>query len=234
MFSGNVVWRGIIFTILMIFGKLVCGLWLVRLPVSMPLKGGSFDFKGYFDILAPRYSSRQEKAESPVEEFSASKNIELERVAKQDQIRGESRGQHRKEASTYREQSNDEIQPGPKDTTQSPSNNTNSPSTPTPQILTRGPTKPLSLYPPSILGLAMVARGEIGFLISSLAESNSIFTSAGSGTDEIFLIVTWAIMLCTVVGPVGVGLLVRRLKRLEKEKGKSGGGTDVLGVWGVN
>jgi len=77
-------------------------------------------------------------------------------------------------------------------------------------------SKPFSLYPCAILGLAMVARGEIGFLISSLAESNGIFSTGGN--DQIFLIVTWAIVLCTVVGPVGVGLLVRRVKRLEKVK----------------
>lgn len=77
----------------------------------------------------------------------------------------------------------------------------------------------------------MVSRGEIGFLISSLADSNGIFSTGGN--DDIFLIVTWAIVLCTVVGPVGVGLLVKRLKRLEMEKEEGGGGRDVLGVWGV-
>jgi hypothetical protein len=77
----------------------------------------------------------------------------------------------------------------------------------------------------------MVSRGEIGFLISSLADSNEIFSSGGN--DDIFLIVTWAIVLCTVVGPVGVGLLVKRLKRLEMARDAGGGGRDVLGVWGV-
>lgn len=98
------------------------------------------------------------------------------------------------------------------------------------------PPKPFSLYPAAILGLAMVARGEIGFLISALADSNGIFTSTtveGSSNDQIFLIVTWAIVICTVVGPVGVGLLVRRVKRLEMLKEQGEAGRDVLGVWGV-
>ncbi|RYP22120.1 hypothetical protein DL765_001879 [Monosporascus sp. GIB2] len=34
------------------------------------------------------------------------------------------------------------------------------------------PAKPVSLYPSGIISLAMVARGEIGFLISAVAESN--------------------------------------------------------------
>ena len=33
-----------------------------------------------------------------------------------------------------------------------------------------------NLYPTSMLGLAMVARGEIGFLISSLAEAKGVFS----------------------------------------------------------
>ena len=77
----------------------------------------------------------------------------------------------------------------------------------------------------------MVARGEIGFLISSLAERNGIFSTGGD--DQIFFTVMWAIVLCTAVGPVGVGLLVRRVKRLEKVK-EGTGGRDVLGVWVVS
>lgn len=40
------------------------------------------------------------------------------------------------------------------------------------------PRKPRSLYPASIIGLTMVARGEIGYLIASLAETDGIFSSA--------------------------------------------------------
>lgn len=77
----------------------------------------------------------------------------------------------------------------------------------------------------------MVARGEIGFLISSLAESNGIFSSGGN--EQVFLIVTWAIVLCTLIGPVCVGLLVRRVKTLERERVGRGDGRYVLGVWGL-
>src|SRR5882757_7705674 len=63
--------------------------------------------------------------------------------------------------------------------------------------------RPKSLYPASLLGCAMVARGEIGFLISALAASNGILedssSSNGAGDDsaglasDIYLTATWAI-----------------------------------------
>jgi len=96
-------------------------------------------------------------------------------------------------------------------------------------------TKPRSLYPALILGSAMVTRGEIGYLISSLAESGHVLgpPADGSGSDqpsEIFIISTWAITLCTIAGPITMGLLVRRVRRLEGEQGSR---QSVLGVWGV-
>ncbi|KAI5777351.1 Sodium/hydrogen exchanger family-domain-containing protein [Geopyxis carbonaria] len=92
---------------------------------------------------------------------------------------------------------------------------------------------PRSLYPPSILGLAMVARGEVAFLIASVADAEGIFDGGEGG---LYLVVMWAAMLCTVVGPMGVGALVRRVKGLEKKRLAEGGraeGVGVLGVWGV-
>ncbi|KAF2004440.1 Sodium/hydrogen exchanger [Amniculicola lignicola CBS 123094] len=106
------------------------------------------------------------------------------------------------------------------------------------QLQSPAPPKPFSLQPPLMLALAMVSRGEIGFLISSVAESRGVFASPGSNSNaesDIFLVVTWAIVLCTIVGPLGVGLCVRRVKALEERKNseQEGAGRDVLGVWGV-
>ena len=97
--------------------------------------------------------------------------------------------------------------------------------------------RPISFYPALILGSAMVARGEIGFLLSAIAESNGILASSSSvmqpqsTNDETFLIVTWAIMLCTFLGPVSVGLLTRHTKRLENFGDSKR--WDVLGAWGT-
>ena len=86
----------------------------------------------------------------------------------------------------------------------------------------------------------MMARGEIGFLIAALAQSRGIFAAENeeSGTREnsgstIYLVAMWAIVLCTVIGPVSVGLLVRRVKRLQLQRRERSGGEDPLGIWGV-
>lgn len=102
--------------------------------------------------------------------------------------------------------------------------------------------KPVSIYPSLILGSAMTARGEIGFLVSSLAQGNDIFfpstqTHESKGTDDplIFLIVTWAILLCTITGPMLVGMLVKRVRKLEETAAtdQQTNPKDVLGGWGL-
>lgn len=95
------------------------------------------------------------------------------------------------------------------------------------------PPKPKSLYPASILSLAMVSRGEIGYLIASLAESNKIFGETSDGSSsETYLVVIWAISLCTLIGPISVGTLVKRVKSLQIQRANTGG-PDPLGVWGI-
>ncbi|KAL0955288.1 hypothetical protein HGRIS_004178 [Hohenbuehelia grisea] len=150
MFAGRLIWRGIVYTIPMIFGKLVCGLWLVR-----------------FSLLSWKTTSTSKTAQETLQQ-------------------------------------------------------------------------PLSLYPASMLGLAMVARGEIGFLISSIAESNGIFGTqasvegAASSSSDIYIVVTWAIALCTMIGPMALGLLVKRVKALRQfERGQASGKDDPLGIWGT-
>ena len=81
----------------------------------------------------------------------------------------------------------------------------------------------LSVGPPHstalLVGLAMVARGEIGFLIASLSQSSGTLTfqrrndlGIASSGEEIFLVIVWAVVICTIVGPLGVGIIVRRLR----------------------
>jgi len=58
-----------------------------------------------------------------------------------------------------------------------------------------------------LVGFAMVARGEIGFLIASLSQSSgtltlreqSQLTTEPSG-EAIFLVIIWAVVLCTIIG----------------------------------
>lgn len=61
-----------------------------------------------------------------------------------------------------------------------------------------------SFNPALFVGSAMVARGEIGFLIAAIAQSRGIFSS-----DQ-FLVVMWSIMVWTIIGPITMGILTRR------------------------
>lgn len=63
-----------------------------------------------------------------------------------------------------------------------------------------------------LVGFAMIARGEIGFLIASLSQSSGTLNlkdPSGSG-ESIFLVIVWAVVLCTIIGPVAVGIIVRK------------------------
>ncbi|QSZ29543.1 hypothetical protein DSL72_004058 [Monilinia vaccinii-corymbosi] len=85
-----------------------------------------------------------------------------------------------------------------------------------------GPLAAETTRPPHVeallVGFAMVARGEIGFLIASLSQSSGTLSlnnrqiiAVGSG-EAVFLVVVWAIVICTITGPIAVGILVKRLR----------------------
>lgn len=57
----------------------------------------------------------------------------------------------------------------------------------------------------TMLGLAMIARGEIGLLIIQLG-----LNSTNALSEEAFLVAIWAIVLNTILGPVSVALLLKR------------------------
>ncbi|PBL03117.1 hypothetical protein ARMGADRAFT_1003913 [Armillaria gallica] len=67
----------------------------------------------------------------------------------------------------------------------------------------------------TLLGTAMVARGEIALIVAEIARP--IF-----GDDEPFAVVVWAILLNTVGGAVGVGLVLRA--RMDKPSRRSSAG----------
>jgi Kef-type K+ transport system membrane component KefB len=191
MFTGAIVWRGIVYTILMVLGKLICGIWLVRL--SLPSLSHEL-----------RNVSRQLKLPS-----SSHVSHLWGRVSKRNSSTSTS-APPRQQGETMT--SAVSLSPPQVTASQFPEKLPN-------------PSKPLSLHPALVVAFAMTARGEIGFLISAVAESKGVFSSplpsdqSSSGESDIFLIVTWAIVLCTFIGPLSVGLLVRRLKLLEAQKG---------------
>lgn len=60
--------------------------------------------------------------------------------------------------------------------------------------------------PATLLGTAMVARGEIGLLIIQIGLNETPFL-----TRKAFVIGVWAIVLNTIIGPVLVGMLLQRV-----------------------
>lgn len=215
MFRGSIVWRGIVYSILMAFGKLVTGLWLVRFsPVLIP--NLVTILKKFAAFLRPTKILPRDKGK---------------RKAKRKQPHLELKCQPASNSMTNQQE---------EDTHESTSPTKRDTSLPTPQRENKSslPTKPKSLYPPTILGLAMIARGEVGYLIASLAESQGIFSaqeseSSTSSSSEIYLVIIWAISICTLIGPICVGTLVRRVKNVQKTRVNSGT-PDPLGVWGLD
>lgn len=190
MFTGEIVWRGIIYAILMFIGKLVCGLWLVKWVV-------------------PQFLAQCWRPFSLSINSTKAKPIQASLRPVPTSTGNEALSSNRPTAN-----SSAKLHPAPR-SSHSSSN----------------PAQPISVYPSLILGCAMVARGEIGFLVSSLAQSNGIFGEQQA--SPLFLIVTWAIVLCTIVGPIMVGIIVKRLNRLNKASNETRIAS-ALGVWGVN
>lgn len=123
MFKGSLVWRGLVYSIMMTLAKLLCGVWLLRLSIDRN------------DLYV--------------------------------------------------------------------NDNQN--------ILRRIP-KLKSFNSALVVGSAMVARGEIGFLIAAIAQNRGIFS------PDQFLIVMWSIIICTMIGPIAVGILVRKVSRQQISK----------------
>jgi len=206
MFSGMILWKGVVYAILMAMGKILCGACLIRIP------GYSFSF-------IKRVLKRKSK---PKTAQKSSKQAEESAQGAQQPVL--------QEGTTAATRPEDTIAAKSKREQPIESTPNTKPS----------PTKPISLYPAFIIGCAMVARGEIGFLISAVAQGSGIFDDGGqTGDSGVFLVIIWAIVLCTILGPLCLGFLVRRLRKLESEAtGSADGGRGacreaVLGVWGV-
>ncbi|PTD09277.1 hypothetical protein FCULG_00007539 [Fusarium culmorum] len=209
LFSGPIVWRGIIYTVLMAIAKLVCGLWLVS-------------FSNPFQVLMQLIQKHTPKFKQSPKGLVPGAQCTDNSFPATSQNR-DSAAQRPEERDVV------PLEPLPNsNTTQIAAQVRNS----IPE-----PEKSLSLYPACIVGIGMMARGEIGYLISALAESKGIFGRLPDGQpSDLFLIVTWAISLCTVIGPISVGLIVNRVRQLENGSRKARGESkrNVLGDWGVS
>ncbi|KAG8993930.1 Hsp70 ATPase ssc1 [Tulasnella sp. JGI-2019a] len=164
LWNGRVIWRGLIYAILMALSKLVAGLWVLIWPT------GAMFTRAELPACQP-----------PITELPASKP-------------------HTAEASTSTSIS--------KSHKLEPTISRYADST-APSRLTGKSTRPF--YPTMFLCVAMVARGEIGLIVAQL----------GGLTGEPYLVVMWAIVLCTIGGAVSVGKLLKHKRK-----------QCLAGVWG--
>ncbi|KAI4653582.1 hypothetical protein J4E93_001348 [Alternaria ventricosa] len=136
LWTGEAIWKGVVYTLLMLVGKALVGVWI-------PIWGAA--------------THDPKKAQEAENEASAAQNGNtLEKV-------------------------------------------TSSPYSPTRKAAVQSAVSPMLL-----LGMAMVARGEIGLLIVEIGYNNTPYVSA-----EGFITAIWAILLNTIIGPVCVGLAVK-------------------------
>ncbi|KAJ5731905.1 Sodium/hydrogen exchanger [Penicillium malachiteum] len=180
MFQGRVVWRGLICAVLMVIGKMLTGLWLVRLSLSpmanlmslIKIHSPSILFRCVTSICGGRIQQKPQEntTVSTVQSPVATTHSE------QQQRRDEN-----KQSESQNVSSSDRQDPSASGTdSQIPSGHPTAMSS---------PSCPKSLYPAALLGLAMVARGEVGYLIASLSESQRIFSESNGGISDIYLVV---------------------------------------------
>lgn len=66
-----------------------------------------------------------------------------------------------------------------------------------------------TFVPAVLLGTALIARGEIGVLVATVANASPKHVLG----EEAYLEAMWAILVCTAVGPPLVGILLRQYGR---------------------
>lgn len=210
------------YSILMILGKVVTSLWLIRFS-SSPMSDLIRLSKKVFSYISLACTGKRGESKEQVTSVSE-KTARRKSTAVGDSRPTNAASSSEEQVRTItRDMTTEQV-------TASPLRNDSTPSSSSRVSL---PPKPKSLYPPAILGLAMIARGEIGYLIASLAQSQGIFNGGtADGSSDIYLVIIWAISICTLVGPIAVGSLTRRVKKLQAIR-INAGGEDPLGVWGI-
>ena len=165
--SHGVVWRGILYSLLMVAAKFAVGIWMVIWPERRPA-----------ETETNRMENRRPR----------SRGATASNIAHQPDIP--------LEAAPHA------IQTG------SPSNTgLDSPSQP-------AMSRTRSAF---LLGVAMVARGEIALIVAQLARPLLLSDQGGAGGSSVtesepFAVVIWAILISTVGGAIGVGIVLRTRK----------------------
>jgi hypothetical protein len=199
LFHGPVVWRGMVYTVLMALGKCATSVWLFAFPVlnkfinKVRTKMPQSNRNGQADNVPTQISPRSVHPPSQVfpDSEMASKSI-----------------------------ISDDL-----DTSNPPiiqrntilAMNYDNPDT--------GKTSQKYIYAVLLLSFAMTTRGEIGFLIAAVGQSIDILAP-----EEVYLVVIWAVILCTLLGSIGVGIVVFFIKKAAARLRV--GPSEILGIWG--
>ena len=161
MFTGGIVGRGIVYSMLMLFAKLITGVWLVRMRIQRKLRLPT-SLLSFSKASCSWWVSAKPKNSTPEENNDA------------DAYEMEARPKHTNSdpgnltaQNTTGESRSCPAPNAPSSPPTSPSRTSPTASQPKPKKI----KKPLSLYPAVMLGTAMTARSEIGFLTASLAET---------------------------------------------------------------
>jgi len=67
-----------------------------------------------------------------------------------------------------------------------------------------------------LLGLAMVARGEIALIVAQIARPLLVQVEGTSRSEEPFVIVMWAVLVTTFAGALGVGWVIRTMSKVAR------------------
>lgn len=177
----------------MLFGKLLCGFWI---------------------LLWDHFESRRAgKRDTPTKSASAATDAEFFKSGAGAHRLGEPEPDERG-YGTMCEMSGTAVRP--RAPPSSPSLEPTALPLPTTSVSATSPAPRSSAaqrawVPAAFLGLAMCARGEIGLLIAQIG-----YTESALLTEEGFLVAIWAILLNTLVGPITVGVLVKRFGSMVK------------------
>lgn len=182
MFSGHPLWQGIIFSLVMWAAKVFVGIWLPAQHTTSLI----------WKRLRQREADAKSTSDVQLQEISPERPVDATSA-----IPAAQEDDAPSRASTPVSESEEEQEGSSRETAMSSETQQPTPS-----------EKTSFLLPTLLLGSAMVARGEIGLLIINVARS----ASSKVMPEDLFIVSAWAILLCTVIGPVSVALLARKLK----------------------
>lgn len=191
LFTGKLIWQGVVYTILMTIAKALCGLIIVLWGIGERLTEAHVEWKE--NVLKDEQGIEMHAACGEDDPPSAPVTLLQSTLPSTQSCERRSREgiDARTDTETPLGTSTVEAAPGPNDAAK----NGEGPSGKDRQLINGGWRSDVA--PAAFLGLALVARGEIGLLISQIA-----YTEAGLLSSDAFLVTTWAIVLCTVIGPV--------------------------------